>query len=58
MNVGNLVRPVRQPLDAGDKSIDLNTLGVIHEICGSVIKVRWPDKRILTFNASDLENLG
>ena len=58
MNVGNLVRPLRQPLIIGYEPIDLNTLGVIHEICGLVFKVRWPDNRILTFNTDDLEDLG
>ncbi len=58
MQIGNLVRPLRQPIDAGDILIDLSTLGVIVNIAKGVFKVRWPDGRILTFKACDLEDLG
>ena len=57
MKIGNLVRPLRQPADNNDDPIDLDTLGVVIEVKGPVIKVRWPDKRILTFMISDLQNL-
>jgi len=62
MKVGNLVRPLRQPSDIKNKSIkdnpiNLETLGVVIEVLGQIIKVKWPDGRTLTFESDDLEDL-
>ena len=57
MKAGNLVRPIRQPINAKKNPINLDTLGVVIEVAGMYVKVRWPDGRILIFSNGDLENL-
>ena len=58
MKIGNLVRPLKQPIDIDGDLIDLSTLGIVHEKCGVIVRVRWPDGRILTFNICSLEDMG
>ena len=59
MKIGNLVRPTCQPIDVGKNAIDLKALGVVFKIeAGAIVKVKWPDGRILTFHESELEDLG